>query len=119
MKDLNISGGYDEYESYLENNPEEWEILDSFCYVTISKFFRDRKLWDNIRDEILSEYLLEQDRKHPMKIWSAGCCNWEEPYSIAIIADQLLGRTPDAKNLKILASDREKAGSDGLHPVIR
>jgi len=54
-----------------------------------------------------------------VKIWTAGCCQGEVSYSIAIIADQLLGRTPDAKNLKILASDREKAGTDGLCPAIR
>lgn len=121
MQDLNISGGYDEYRSYLEENPEEWTVFDRFCYVTISKFFRDRKLWEFIRDEILSEYLPEKDHERPVKIWSAGCCNGEEPYTIAIIIAQLMGKMPDAEDAQILASDREddvlRRAQKGVYPA--
>lgn len=120
MEELNISGGYSGYKSYLEENPKEWEIFDSFCYVTISKFFRDRKLWEFIRDEILCEYLFEKNCQNPVEIWSAGCCNGEETYSIAIIANQLLNEKPDAENIKILASDREeevlRRAEQGIYP---
>jgi len=108
MEELNINGGYKEYKKFLEENPEEWETFDSLCFVTISKFFRDRKVWDYIRDEILVEYLQRDDREKPVEIWSAGCCNGEEPYSIAIIADQLMENIPGKSDLQILASDRRE-----------
>lgn len=121
MEELNLSGGYDEYRLYLEEHPEEWEVFDSFCYVTISKFFRDRKLWEFIRDEILREYLNDENQVQPVDIWSAGCCNGEEPYSITIIVAQLMEKMPDTEDVQILASDREedvlKRAQEGVFPA--
>lgn len=105
MKSLGLRGGYNEYKTYLENHPEEWHHLDRLCYVTISKFFRDRKLWDYIRDHLLPK-LLGNRGFGTIEIWSAGCCNGEEPYSIAIIADMVLKRQPLAQSISILATDR-------------
>src|SRR6056297_365709 len=106
MHQLEIRGGYKNYRQYLKDNPEEWKVFERFCYISISKFFRDRKLWDYIRDEILSEYLSRNKSGNPVEIWSAGCCNGEEPYSVSIIAEQLIGKPAVRANLRILASDR-------------
>lgn len=106
MDELEISGGYEKYKEHLQDNPEEWPLFESFCYVTISKFFRDRKMWDYIRDEIFSEYLPRDKHGNPLEIWSAGSCNGEEPYSISIIAEQLLGKPAVKEEVRILASDR-------------
>ncbi|HKL15463.1 MAG TPA: CheR family methyltransferase [Balneolaceae bacterium] len=106
MHQLEIRGGYKNYRQYLKDNPEEWKVFGRFCYISISKFFRDRKLWDYIRDEILSEYLSRNKSGNPVEIWSAGCCNGEEPYSVSIIAEQLIGKPAVRANLRILASDR-------------
>lgn len=117
IQELELSGGYSEYKQYLENNPGEWELLDRFCGVTVSKFFRDRKLWDFIRDNLLKEYI-RTGNPDSVSIWSAGCCNGEEPYSITIIADQLSEKTDLEVKTEILATDRnEKVLSRGLNGI--
>ena len=115
MAELELSGGYAEYKSYLEEHPKEWERLDKLCDVTISKFFRDRKLWDFLREKILTElvcYPSEEFKQNSEKvhIWSAGCCNGEEPYSVAMIYEQLkkskLSEHSTYRRILILATDR-------------
>jgi len=119
MEELDLSGGYDEYRQYLGENPEEWKNFDRFCYVTISKFFRDRKLWDYLRDEILQDILLS-DVTESVEIWSAGCCNGEEPYSLAIIIEELSKEIMFNRDISILASDRNnellKRARKGRYP---
>ncbi|TVR28755.1 MAG: protein-glutamate O-methyltransferase CheR [Balneolaceae bacterium] len=105
MAELGLTGGYDEYREYLAENPLEWEQLERLCYVTISKFFRDRKVWDFLRDTILRNLMLETSSE-PLHVWSIGCCNGEEPYSIAILIEQLSEQIKSNREVLILASDR-------------
>jgi len=119
MHELGLSSGFDEYRYYLENHPQEWNRLDSFCYVTISKFFRDRKLWDFLQEEVFQE-LFRDDEPAPLRIWSAGCCNGEEPYTIGILIEELPEDVKSARQVSILASDRYseilKRAKQGRYP---
>ena len=127
MAELELSGGFGEYRQYLEEHPEEWEKLDALCDVTISKFFRDRKLWDFMRDIVLREHLCiasagSDDTSEAYFIWSAGCCNGEEAYSLAIIYEQLKEKEEGCSLLpvRIIATDRNEEvlqrAADGRYP---
>lgn len=107
IRELNLTGGYSEYKQYLQNHKSEWDILDSLCDITISKFFRDRKVWDFLRDDILPK-LYHRKNGITLSAWSCGCCNGEEPYSIAIITDQISGRLSSKIDSTILATDRNR-----------
>lgn len=107
IHDLGLSGGFDEYRQFLGDHPKEWENLNRLCDVTISKFFRDREVWEYLRDEILPEILSDK----PVTIWSIGCCNGEEAYSLAIISEQLTnvsGRNVTTSDFNILATERNE-----------
>lgn len=104
---LELTGGYADYKQYLEANPNEWKHLDRLCDVTISKFFRDRKVWNFLRDQLLPR-MMHQNGNPPLTCWSVGCCNGEEPYSLAMISEQLAenGDWANGANVEILATDR-------------
>lgn len=104
IRELQLPGGYDDYKGFLELHPQEWETLDRLLNVTISKFFRDRKVWDFLRTQILSA--LFQNTSRIVSIWSAGCCNGEEPYSCAMIIEELPMSNPAAEKITVLATDR-------------
>ena len=62
------------YRSYLEQNAEEWKILDSLCYITISRFYRDRKVFGTLQHQILprlSRNALNRNRVE-IRCWSRG-----------------------------------------------
>ena len=40
------------YRARLEERAEEWAVLDGLCRVTISRFYRDRGLWDFLERDI-------------------------------------------------------------------
>ncbi len=82
----------------------ECELLLS---VSISRFFRDRELWQALQEKILP--LLIKKNLGNVRIWSAGCASGEEVYSIKIIWDQLRKDFLQLPKLSIIASDLNSA----------
>jgi len=75
------------YREYLDSHHEEWQILDSLCRITISRFYRDRGVFDALRTLILpslARRALTANEKE-VRCWSAGCCSGEEPYTLQIL----------------------------------
>jgi chemotaxis protein methyltransferase CheR len=81
------------------------EVLASHLTVGETYFFREAESLRQLEGKIVPELLQSRaagDRR--LRIWSAGCCTGEEPYSIAMILDRIV---PDAPswNITILATD--------------
>jgi chemotaxis protein methyltransferase CheR len=78
---------YLEYRIFLENYPQEWKELESFCYISISHFYRDKNVYQIISSEIIPELIKNTLNRGEKKIscWSAGCCSGEEPYTLQIL----------------------------------
>ncbi len=78
---------FTEYKKYLQIHSQEWNILDSFCYITISRFYRDKLLFDKLSSEILPAIArnVVAEEKSVIRCWSAGCCCGEEPYTLLLI----------------------------------
>lgn len=68
-----------------------------------TSFFRDRAYFDYLRDELLPE-LSARRPDGRVRIWSAGCSTGQEPYSLAILAQEHADKFPNLK-LEILATD--------------
>jgi len=67
-------------------------------------FFRDKTPFDNLRDVILPELHRSRPPGRPIRIWSAASATGQEPYSLAILLDQMrhvLGNRP----AEIMATD--------------
>lgn len=88
-----------DYLRILAQNRQEREICRECLLVTISRFFRDRKLWLHLRERLLPELI---DRfPAGIRAWSVGCACGEEVYSLALIWEILQTTVP----LEILATD--------------
>jgi chemotaxis protein methyltransferase CheR len=83
----------------------ETEILASHLTVGETYFFREKNSFDGLEQYILPELIRSRrGTERRLRIWSAGCCTGEEPYSIAILLGKMI---PDLKewNITILATD--------------
>jgi chemotaxis protein methyltransferase CheR len=94
-----------DYRAYLQANPKEWQRLDQLCHVTISRFYRDRGVFDFLRDAVLPELAgRASTRGAGLEAWSAGCASGEEAYTLALIWQPPLGRQSPVA-LHVLATD--------------
>src|SRR6185295_20147796 len=75
------------YRAHLEAHDDEWPVLDALCRVTISRFYRDRAVFDRLRLEILPAFAERAAARGEsvVRAWSAGCASGEEPYTLAMI----------------------------------
>ncbi|MFQ5994019.1 MAG: CheR family methyltransferase [Acidiferrobacterales bacterium] len=97
---------FDDYRAYLERHPDEWKVLDSFCRITISRFYRDRAVYDYLFNTLLPERLdTAQVHGAPRLLaWSIGCASGEEPYTLSL-GLHLHKNLPDEQRFTILATD--------------
>jgi chemotaxis methyl-accepting protein methylase len=91
------------YLSIIESDKAERLDCERRLTVSISRFFRDRKLWLDLENEILPQ-LLEAE-KEKLKVWSAGCARGEEAYSFMIIWNRLKARFASLPMLELIATD--------------
>jgi chemotaxis protein methyltransferase CheR len=85
----------------LDHDREETIKLRNFLTINVSEFYRDQVHFDALRKVVFPE-LLKNTTK--LNIWSAGCSDGQEPYSFAMILDEL---TPGVKH-RILATDLDR-----------
>jgi chemotaxis protein methyltransferase CheR len=71
--------------------------------VSISRFFRDRRLWSGLEEKILPAMI--ETNKKAVQVWSAGCGRGEEVYSFKIIWDRLKEKYAHQVRLAITATD--------------
>jgi chemotaxis protein methyltransferase CheR len=81
------------------------EILAAHLTVGETYFFRDKSAFSALETAVLPELInaRRHGQKH-LRIWSAGCCTGEEPYSIAILLKKMLADL-DTWSITILATD--------------
>jgi len=102
------------YLSLLRASRSEREAISALLTVTISRFYRNRRVFESVAGEILSPLAT---RGKPVAAWSAGCASGEEAFTLRILWEELPGGMPD---LSILATDIDedclRRAGDGLFP---
>lgn len=79
-------------------NQEQIALLAHHLTVGETYFFRDLRRFVILEEQIFPEILKRHATDRVMRIWCAGCCTGEEPYSLAILLHRML---PDLRNWKI------------------
>lgn len=67
------------------------QVLASHLTIGETYFFREKKTFEALAGTVLPELIsARRGREQRLRIWSAGCCSGEEPYSLAILLHQML-----------------------------
>jgi chemotaxis protein methyltransferase CheR len=101
----NQSRSYKEYADALASNETEVQKLKDILTVNVTELFRNQETYEVLRSIIFPELVKVRAESRTIKIWSAGCSNGEEPYSIAIMLREFLGISARRYNISILGTD--------------
>ena len=111
------------YVRYLQENPQEAEILFKELLIGVTRFFRDPEAWEELRSEVIPELLSLHPAGGALRAWSAGCSSGEEAYSLAMVFKEALGAVKPTANftLQIFATDLDRDAIDkaraGIYPA--
>lgn len=98
------------YLNKLYSDHKEAVLLHESLSNSYSTFFRYPITFSTLQQFVLPKILADKATSHDneIRIWSAGCAAGQEPYSLAMITDELLGRNNDTKRVRIFATDNNK-----------
>ena len=107
-------GRISSYVRYLQENPQEAEILFKEMLIGVTSFFRDRSSWDQLCKKALPALLSGRPAGTVLRAWVAGCSTGEEAYSLAMLFREQSGRVGSAKgiSLQIYATDLDREAID-------
>lgn len=113
-----------------EGTAERREMLSALT-TNFTKFFRENHHFEHLEKSVMPDLIARAKAGGRVRIWSAGCSDGSEPYSIALTVLKVF---PDAANhdFKILATDidpkilqkaktgiYEESSLEGVDPAIR
>ena len=103
-KNENPASFYDFLVSNESSAKKFWDIIYDILNISESYFFRDEGQFKLLQNKILPDLIESKKNQGTIFIWSAGCSNGQEAYSIAIILDSLKKELGNIK-INILATD--------------
>ena len=93
--------GYDKYSAYFDKvvqDKDDFAAFIEYLTINVSEFFRTPDKFAKLETDVIPELMKRSSR---LNIWSAGCSIGAEPYSLAIILNDM---TPNTRH-RILATD--------------
>lgn len=111
------------YVHFLQENPQELELLFNELLIGVTNFFRDPLAWEQMKAEVLPMLLGKQITNRALRAWVPACSTGEEAYSLAIIFKEALEKIRPARNisLQIFATDLDaqaiEKAREGVYPA--
>ncbi|WP_262270363.1 CheR family methyltransferase [Microvirga yunnanensis] len=83
----------------------EWAKLEIEITIGETFFFRYAEQFAALRETILPEIIGRKTATRRLRIWSAGCSTGAEPYSLAILVNEILGENLGTWRVSIVGTD--------------
>ncbi|MFK3974931.1 chemotaxis protein CheB [Shewanella vesiculosa] len=102
------------YAHYLRDNPQEQDLLFKEVLIGVTHFFRDQKVWAQLKRVSLPALLAHYPQGKQLRAWVTACSTGEEAYSLAMtIMDVLDDVKPKGHfTLQVFATD---LGEDAIN----
>ena len=95
----------EDYGHHLEQNREEATALCEDCLITVTAFFREPTLFEDLKTSVFPALVENRAAGDPIRIWVPGCATGEEAYSIAICLMEFLDEAGASFPFEIFATD--------------
>ena len=102
------------YVRFLQENPQEVELLNKELLIGVTNFFREPEMFDFLKETAVAQLLQTRSARGPLRIWNPGCSTGEETYSLAITLKECLEglKLQDAPTIQIFATDVDQEAID-------
>jgi two-component system CheB/CheR fusion protein len=77
--------------------------------ISVTNFFRDKKPFEALEQDILPAIFRDKNSEDEVRIWIAGCATGEEAYSLAILLAERTWGVIDAPKVQLFATDIDEA----------
>ncbi|WP_241422458.1 chemotaxis protein CheB [Candidatus Contubernalis alkaliaceticus] len=78
------------YIRFLQENPQELQVLFKELLIGVTSFFRDPEAWEQLKKQAILELFATRSLDQPLRAWVPACSTGEEAYSLAIIFKEAL-----------------------------
>ena len=102
------------YVRFLQENPQEVELLYKELLIGVTSFFRDPGLFDSLKEKAIPRLLQDRPTGDPVRVWNPGCSTGEETYSLAIVLKECLESLglPESPTIQVFATDIDNDAID-------
>jgi two-component system CheB/CheR fusion protein len=102
------------YVRFLQENPQEVELLYKELLIGVTNFFRDPGLFDFLKEKAIPQLLQDRPKGNPVRVWSPGCSTGEETYSLAIVLKECSEelKSQGGPTIQIFGTDLDKDAID-------
>ncbi len=110
------------YVRFLQETPQEIDLLFKELLIGVTSFFRDPATWEHLRQDVLPALLTSRETGGVFRAWIVGCSTGEEAYSLAMIFREAVAAVKLHRNfsMQIFATDLDKDSIDkartGIYP---
>ncbi len=95
------------YIHFMQENPNEIDILFKELLIGVTNFFRDAPVWEKLRETIFPDSISKLRDGSILRAWVPGCSTGEEAFSLAIVFKESLEQIKPHSgiSMQIFASD--------------
>ncbi len=93
------------YHRYLQEHPEEVQLLFKDLVIGVTQFFRDPDAFAVLRHKILPKYLENKPPGYVFRAWVPGCGTGEEAFSIAMMLTECVEEMNRDIKVQIFGTD--------------
>jgi len=111
LQRIELSGCSDlkDYSRFMAENEKEATIFAGLLQVSYSEFFRNTLTFSVLESIVLPEMVFRKgnSKSKEIRIWSAACAGGHEPYSLAMIMENLIGKD-DKMRYRVFGTDQNE-----------
>lgn len=94
-----------EYAQFLREHPDEARALLKDLLISVTNFFRDRKAFDLLEQNIIPRLFENKGMGGYVRVWVAGCATGEEAYTVAMLLSEHAETLISPPSIQVFASD--------------
>lgn len=111
------------YARFLQENPQEQDLLFNELLIGVTSFFRDPAAWEALREKVFPALFGERAKGGALRAWIPACSTGEEAYSLAMVFKEALEKSGSRASfsLQIFATDLDRSAIEkarqGVYPA--